>query len=81
VWVFVSRLSVRSGVSSVRFGMLFALKCCDSHQLTELRFPGMFENVGVAASAGVCVALMVGVSVFPTIVLQIKGRSFRPATE
>ncbi|KAL2821759.1 major facilitator superfamily domain-containing protein [Aspergillus cavernicola] len=44
-------------------------------------FPGMFDTVGVAASAGVCVALMVGVSVLPTIFLQWKGRSFRPAAK
>ncbi|BCS18944.1 putative MFS transporter [Aspergillus puulaauensis] len=44
-------------------------------------FPGMFENVGIAASAGVCVALMVGVSVLPTIGIQWKGRSLRPASE
>ncbi|KAL2868717.1 putative MFS transporter [Aspergillus lucknowensis] len=44
-------------------------------------FPDMFEHVGVAASAGVCVALMVGASVFPTIFLQWKGRSFRPGAE
>ncbi|KAI9372150.1 major facilitator superfamily domain-containing protein [Aspergillus egyptiacus] len=44
-------------------------------------FPGMFENVGVAASSGVCVALMVGASVFPTMFLQWKGRSFRPAVQ
>jgi hypothetical protein len=39
----------------------------------------MFENVGIAASAGVCVALMVGASVLPTIALQWKGRSLRPS--
>ncbi|KKK18579.1 hypothetical protein ARAM_005730 [Aspergillus rambellii] len=44
-------------------------------------FPDMFESVGIAASAGVCVALMVGVSVIPTIFLQWKGRSFRPLQE
>lgn len=44
-----------------------------------IRFPAMFEEVGVAESAGVCVALMVGVSVLPTMVLQWKGHSFRPA--
>ncbi|KAL5336247.1 major facilitator superfamily domain-containing protein [Aspergillus crustosus] len=44
-------------------------------------FPGMFENVGIAASAGVCVALMVGVSVLPTIFLQMKGRLFRPTAK
>lgn len=37
----------------------------------------MFENVGVAASAGVAAALIVGVSILPTIVVQWRGPSFR----
>ncbi|KFY93913.1 hypothetical protein V498_04175 [Pseudogymnoascus sp. VKM F-4517 (FW-2822)] len=40
-------------------------------------FPAMFENVGVAASAGVVVALMVGVSIFPTMLVHWRGPSFR----
>ncbi|OBT90698.1 hypothetical protein VE02_00518 [Pseudogymnoascus sp. 03VT05] len=40
-------------------------------------FPAMFENVGVSASAGVAVALMVGVSIFPTAVAHWRGPSFR----
>ncbi|KAF9886615.1 hypothetical protein FE257_011255 [Aspergillus nanangensis] len=44
-------------------------------------FPDMFENVGIAQSAGVCVALMVGVSVIPTLCLHWFGRSWRPAVE
>ncbi|KAL4797418.1 major facilitator superfamily domain-containing protein [Aspergillus venezuelensis] len=44
-------------------------------------FPVMFEDIGLSASAGVGVALMVGVSVLPTIALQWKGRSFRPAVD
>ncbi|KFY78553.1 hypothetical protein V499_02297 [Pseudogymnoascus sp. VKM F-103] len=40
-------------------------------------FPAMFENVGVAASAGVAVALIVGVSIFPTAVVHWRGPSFR----
>ena len=39
-------------------------------------FTAMFNNVGVAASAGVACALIIGVSVFPTIFLQIRGRWF-----
>lgn len=37
----------------------------------------MFETVGVAASSGVGVALMVGISVVPTFFLQWLGRSWR----
>lgn len=37
----------------------------------------MFENVGVAASAGVAVALIVGVSIFPTALAHWRGPSFR----
>ncbi|KFY40505.1 hypothetical protein V494_03455 [Pseudogymnoascus sp. VKM F-4513 (FW-928)] len=40
-------------------------------------FPAMFENVGVAASAGVVVALLVGVSIFPTLLVHWRGPSFR----
>jgi hypothetical protein len=42
-----------------------------------LRFPAMFENVGVAASAGVAVALIVGVGILPTMVVHWRGPSFR----
>ena len=41
----------------------------------------MFENVGVAGSSGVCVALIVVISVIPTIVVQWKGASLRPKRE
>ncbi|GAB1211564.1 hypothetical protein ATERTT37_000687 [Aspergillus terreus] len=44
-------------------------------------FPDMFENVGIAESAGVCVALMVGVSVIPTLFLHFLGRKWRPEME
>ncbi|OJJ86763.1 putative MFS transporter [Aspergillus glaucus CBS 516.65] len=40
-------------------------------------FPSMFESVGIAASSGVGVALIVGVSVVPTIFLHRKGRVWR----
>lgn len=41
----------------------------------------MFEAVGVAASSGVGCALIVGVSVIPTIILHWMGRAWRPALE
>ncbi|EIT80122.1 major facilitator superfamily domain-containing protein [Aspergillus flavus] len=41
-------------------------------------FPPMFESVGVAASAGVGCALLVGVSVIPTLCLHFMGRRWRP---
>ncbi|KAL1984502.1 hypothetical protein VTN96DRAFT_9101 [Rasamsonia emersonii] len=47
-------------------------------------FPDMFTNVGVANSAGVATALMVGVSVIPTLLLQWRGptwRGVRPRVE
>lgn len=40
----------------------------------------MFTNVGIANSAGVCVALLVGVSVIPTLALQLKGQALRGST-
>ncbi|KAI0017910.1 major facilitator superfamily domain-containing protein [Xylariomycetidae sp. FL0641] len=40
-------------------------------------FPDMFESVGVANSAGIAAALVVGVSFVPTILLQWKGLSLR----
>jgi hypothetical protein len=41
------------------------------------RFPDMFDNVGVAKSAGVAAALLVGVSLLPTMVLQWRGQAWR----
>lgn len=43
------------------------------------RFPDMFENVGVAKSAGVATALLVGVSLIPTMLLQWRGQAWRRA--
>lgn len=37
----------------------------------------MFTNVGVAASAGVATALIVGVSIFPTMLVQWRGKRWR----
>ncbi|KAM3080526.1 hypothetical protein ACMFMG_005472 [Clarireedia jacksonii] len=41
-------------------------------------FPYMFTSVGVAASAGVAAALIVGVSIFSTIIIQFMGKRWRP---
>ena len=41
------------------------------------RFPQMFENVGIANSAGIATALLVVVSFIPTAVLQWKGHLMR----
>lgn len=41
----------------------------------------MFTHVGVAKSAGVTTALLVGVSVIPTIFLQWRGRTWRQKRE
>jgi hypothetical protein len=45
------------------------------------RFPSMFTSVGVAASAGVAAALMVCVSILPTIAVQMMGRGWRGVKE
>lgn len=37
----------------------------------------MFENVGFNASAGIGVALMLAVSVVPTIIVQLQGHKWR----
>lgn len=34
----------------------------------------MFESVGIAASAGVVAALIMGASFFPTVFLQLQGK-------
>ena len=39
----------------------------------------MFTNVGVAASAGVAAALLIGVGIFPIIVVQFMGKNWRPS--
>jgi len=41
----------------------------------------MFESIGLKASAGVGTALMIGVSVVPTIYLHFRGRSRRTSDE
>jgi hypothetical protein len=37
----------------------------------------MFTNVGVAASSGVVAALIVGVSILPTLFIQWRGDRYR----
>jgi hypothetical protein len=37
----------------------------------------MFTNVGIGASAGVAAALLVGVSIIPTILVQKCGQNWR----
>jgi hypothetical protein len=37
----------------------------------------MFTNIGVAASGGVAAALIIGVSVFPTMLVQWRGNKWR----
>jgi len=37
----------------------------------------MFTSVGVAASAGVVAALIIGVSIFPTMFIQWRGQKLR----
>ncbi|OOF95566.1 hypothetical protein ASPCADRAFT_170308 [Aspergillus carbonarius ITEM 5010] len=40
-------------------------------------FTDMFDSVGIANSSGVVTALIMGVSFFPTVVLQVWGRRWR----
>ncbi|PQE24621.1 mfs multidrug transporter protein [Rutstroemia sp. NJR-2017a WRK4] len=42
-------------------------------------FPDMFTSVGVAASAGIAAACLVGVSIIPTMIVQLMGKRWRPA--
>lgn len=37
----------------------------------------MFNNIGLTGSTGVAVALLVGVSIIPTVLLQWKGAAWR----
>ena len=37
----------------------------------------MFTSVGVAASSGVAAALIIGVSIFPTLFIQWRGEHYR----
>ncbi|KAJ9134258.1 Mfs transporter [Pleurostoma richardsiae] len=40
-------------------------------------FPQMIEKVGLAASSGVATAMMVGIAIVPTMLLQWRGRRWR----
>ncbi|KUJ07822.1 MFS general substrate transporter [Mollisia scopiformis] len=44
-------------------------------------FPDMFDNLGLAASAGVATALIVGVSILPMIGIQLFGKRCRGSKE
>ncbi|RHZ46621.1 putative MFS multidrug transporter [Aspergillus thermomutatus] len=44
-------------------------------------FTAMFESVGIAGSAGVVTALIIGVSFVPTVILQWRGRRLRQMYE
>ena len=46
---------------------------------SSLRFPSMFTSVGLSNSAGIVTALVVGVSVIPTLLLQWQGQTWRMA--
>jgi hypothetical protein len=37
----------------------------------------MFTNIGIAASGGVAAALIIGVSIFPTMLVQWRGHRWR----
>ncbi|KAA8571080.1 hypothetical protein EYC84_000435 [Monilinia fructicola] len=42
-------------------------------------FPSMFTNLGLSTSAAVVAGLVIGVSILPTLIVQLKGRRWRPA--
>ncbi|KAF4554307.1 Efflux pump-like protein 10 [Elsinoe fawcettii] len=44
-------------------------------------FPQLFGNVGLRGAAGVCAALIIGVAVLPTGVLQLAGKRWRKGRE
>lgn len=79
--VFLLPLSVKSGASSDHSGknpfLLAYIYPRLIANLNAFRFPDMFDNVGVAKSAGVAAALLVGVSLLPTMLLQWRGQAWR----
>lgn len=81
VWGFIGPFWYVIFLSTASSHIRRVIACLTSteHQanIMSVRFPAMFENVGVAASAGVVVALMVGVSIFPTMLVHWRGPSFR----
>ncbi|CAD6448545.1 ddd63ed4-46f7-40fe-be80-76e9749d285a [Sclerotinia trifoliorum] len=42
-------------------------------------FPSMFTNLGLSSSAAVAAALLVGVSIIPTFIVQLMGKRWRPS--
>lgn len=72
-----SRLYDRFGVSLDLSGKIDL--CPFTHDETDItiRFPDMFENVGIANSAGIAAGLLVAVSVIPTIIIHWKMGSIR----
>lgn len=47
---------------------------CSDQCANRCRFPAMFESVGVARSAGVIAALIMGVSFIPIALLHWQGK-------
>ncbi|KAB8298136.1 hypothetical protein EYC80_001892 [Monilinia laxa] len=44
-------------------------------------FPAMFSNLGLSASAAVVAALVIGVSIIPTLIVQVMGKRWRPSKD
>ncbi|TGO08131.1 hypothetical protein BTUL_0224g00040 [Botrytis tulipae] len=42
-------------------------------------FPSMFTNLGLSKSAAVAAALLIGVSIIPTLIVQLMGKRWRPS--
>ncbi|KAM0162334.1 hypothetical protein ACHAQE_003774 [Botrytis cinerea] len=42
-------------------------------------FPSMFTNLGLSKSAAVAAALLIGVSIIPTLIVQFMGKRWRPS--
>ncbi|KAF7947875.1 hypothetical protein EAE96_008952 [Botrytis aclada] len=42
-------------------------------------FPSMFTNLGLSKSAAVAAALLIGVSIIPTSIVQLMGKRWRPS--
>ncbi|TGO24081.1 hypothetical protein BPAE_0113g00390 [Botrytis paeoniae] len=42
-------------------------------------FPSMFTNLGLSKSAAVAAALLIGVSIIPTFIVQLMGKRWRPS--
>lgn len=66
-------LSGLSGEYPFFFSFLQAFRLIMGYAELWNRFPQLFETVGWGGGAGVAIALMVGVSVIPTVILQFRG--------